>query len=266
MFNENFPSSQNAQEQLQIVESSSSTELYEFLPEEIFQLDQPIKNHQEPEPIIYVTNASLPNVQVSNVPAENPAAFHGSYNTINPSNQNITSPHTLLDLDYGSFNMSGSSCCNTSSYKYKVNTDENYHLPYRNVEINNNSGQQQYNESVVNFPAVNPNIDDKTHLQGTSLRHQLVHQPINSKTYTKKKYCAINSFKTEDSQQQNSIIFNHTNFELPVTASEPTIYYENINHLTFSSTSYMHLTTTKSNLMNDVRTMGKYSNCVNGYK
>lgn len=259
MFNENFPSSQNSQEQLQIVESSSSTELYEFLPEEIFQLDQPIKTQQEPDPIIYVTNSSMPNVQLLNVPSENPASF--SYNAANnASNQNITSPHTLLDLDYGSFNMSGSSCCNTSSYKYKV-TDENYHLPYRNLEVNNNSSHQQFPEPLANFPVVNPNIDDKSQLQ----RLQLHQQPITSKTYTKKKYCAINSFKTEDLQQQNSIIFNHTNFEMPTT-SEPTIYYENINHLTFSSTSYMHLTTTKSNLMNDVRSMGKYSNCVTGYK
>lgn len=92
IFNDSFPSShQNSQQQTMPTETPSN-ELYEFLPEEIFQLDQPIVKSQSQA-------ANQPNISdISNTSYVIGNQLNLSENPITYSTYNA-SPHTVLDLD-----------------------------------------------------------------------------------------------------------------------------------------------------------------------
>lgn len=161
----NFSSSQQKLQENQM-ETSSSTELYEFLPEEIFQLDQPIIKTQQ----INVNNNVVADSLHLNYSVNNNSIGSLNENSIAVLPYNAafsSSPHTVLDLDssgtietnnkylginYHQHNSSNNSisshesCCDVNYNRYTkdclnasihsmARTDMCYQ---RNSEINNN--------------------------------------------------------------------------------------------------------------------------------
>jgi hypothetical protein len=156
IFNESFPPSQQIPPNLPM--ETSTNELYEFLPEEIFQLDQPIVKSQNQTSVLEQANSN-------NYILEN--SLNLSENAITYSTYNV-SPHTVLDLDSSGtietntkylgqtyFNESLSeSCCNDSNFikfKNECKNDRNSQVGNvnsfliaahcENSEINNNHSQ-----------------------------------------------------------------------------------------------------------------------------
>lgn len=271
---------------------TSSNELYEFLPEEIFQLDQPIiKISAQNEPNLPYNTTAGTTLMMDTLPA--PPLAYNSVSNIN------CSPQTFLDLSSGETIET-----NLNSYKTSGTIEDptNYQMTYRTPEINNNfphtSNHIPFHDSSknINSQANHVNYNYSMSQQNNEpiivpipVEKDFIENKINIEKHAKRKFY---SCKKEDFIQNNyeisppntnnhqlltrtstvdqntpTIVFPSNKREISFPIQQPAVYYTSENHhLPFTSNSlpYMHHhhhhpLTTKSNLMEKF-------NCVTNYK
>lgn len=271
-----------------------SNELYEFLPEEIFQLDQPIiKSSVQIEPNLPYNTTSGTSLMMDTLPA--PPLAYNAASTLN------CSPQTFLDLSSGETIET-----NLNSYKTNGTTMEdpnNYQITYRSPEINNNfphtSNHIPFHDSSKNISShsnlvnYNYSMSQQTNEPIPSripAEKDYIENKINIEKHAKRKYYSCkkddfiqNSYEISPPNTNNhqllppasriptihqnppAVVFPSNKREIPFAIQQPTIYYPSENHhlpFTSSSIPYMHHhhpLTTKTNLMEKF-------NCVSNYK
>lgn len=272
-----------------------SNELYEFLPEEIFQLDQPIiKSSVQIEPNLPYNTTSGTSLMMDTLPA--PPLVYNPASTLN------CSPQTFLDLSSGETIET-----NLNSYKSNGTTMEdpnNYQMTYRSPEINNNfphtSNHIPFHDSSKNISSHSNHVNYNYSMSQQSTEpiparipaeKDYIENKINIEKHAKRKYYSCkkdefiqNSYEISPPNTNNhqllppasriptihqnppAVVFPSNKREINFAIQQPTIYYPSENHhLPFTSNSipYMHHhhhpLTTKSNLMEKF-------NCVSNYK
>lgn len=208
--------------------SIQSNDLYEFLPEEIFQLDQPIlKTESQP----YNTTVSVSTVN-------NMEALHQPFTPIN--NDVSSTSHCFLDLSSGQIQ---------TNTKYPTAVDS------FSSEINNNSN---YHSSVgVDTSHIHPKTSDVN-----SYSYQINHEASSRHT------CAVESEKALkrkhvdiDHVAKQNPPTHHQNYHL----NQPPLFSKRENTCLLQQTNYYppELYSAFASKPNEVyRTMDKYNNYI----
>lgn len=153
-YSENYATSVASNEQVQQQENFTalqSNELYEFLPEEIFQLDQPIVKSESQS---FSSNGNVPNIDTLQIP------FTSHNSDI------ISTSHSFLDLSSGQI-QTNVKYPTVDSFSSEINNNSNYHQS--NVAVDKAAEVASYNypmnhESRLNCAVESEKILKRKHL------------------------------------------------------------------------------------------------------